>query len=150
MSYSSKTLNIVEFIFLAIIISTIARMSKQLYEKSLAYGQLSKNAFVRWLKINRFDLFLESQLNPSKRILIILLPQLVVNVLAKPLFRKLFDRVFDQLVLLKVINESCPLSRSTQTLLSFPFFNASSLPLEAHLNLLYQLFLVEDRWLRLV
>ena len=47
MSYSSKTLNIVEFIFLAIIISTIARMSKQLYEKSLAYGQLFKNAFVR-------------------------------------------------------------------------------------------------------
>jgi hypothetical protein len=95
MSHSSKTLNIVEFIFLATIISTIARMSKQLYEKSLAYGQLSKNAFVRWLKINRFDLFLESQLNPSKRILIILLLQLVVNVLAKPLFRKLLDRVFD-------------------------------------------------------
>jgi hypothetical protein len=95
MSHSSKTLNIVESTFLATIISTIARMSKQLCEKSLAYGQLSKNAFVRWLKINRFDLFLESQLNPSKRILIILLPQLVVNVLAKPLFRKLLDRVFD-------------------------------------------------------
>jgi hypothetical protein len=74
MSYSSKTLNIVEFIFLATIISTIARISKQLCEKSLAYRQLSKNAFIQWLKINRFDLFLESQLNPSKRILIILLP----------------------------------------------------------------------------
>jgi len=95
MSYSSKTFNIVEFIFLAIIISTIARMSKQLYEKSLAYGQLFKNAFIRWLKINRFDLFLKSQLNPSKRILIILLLQLVVNVLAKLLFRKLLDQVFD-------------------------------------------------------
>ena len=95
MSYSSKTLNIVEFIFLATIISTIIKMSKQLCEKSLAYGQLSKNAFVRWLKINRFDLFLESQLNPSKRILIILLLQLVVNVLAKLLFRKLLDQVFD-------------------------------------------------------
>jgi len=47
MSYSFKTLNIVEFIFLAIIISTIVKMSKQLYEKSLTYGQLFKNAFVR-------------------------------------------------------------------------------------------------------
>jgi hypothetical protein len=95
MSHSSKILSIVEFIFLAIIISMIARMSKQLCEKFLACGQLFKNAFVRWLKINQFDLFLVSQLNPSKRIPIMLLLQLVVNVLAKPLFRELLDRVFD-------------------------------------------------------
>ena len=47
MSHSSKTLNIVEFIFLVIIISMIVKISKQLYEKSLVYGQLFKNAFVR-------------------------------------------------------------------------------------------------------